>query len=403
MRAWRAPILIALVASIAGVDAGEVVTREGRVAGDVTIDGAGVTIADRTIALDDVWYLRVGGDGANDVVRRSEPHAIRLHNGEVWPARLVSLQGGKCVLQATVLGQKEVDVGRIAALDFAPNTPSGGGETRGSDRVGRLYRGSGRPLPGKLLWIDASVVAVSSPFGVVKVAREELQRYVFAAGKTAAPDATYDEVGLVDGSLFVGEVSIDADGTSTEHGSTLRIRHAILGEVRVPISRLRTLVRHRPERLDLTRRAASVRRHALLSDAVEQLTERDIAVAPSLTRRIGATRALRLPARIDARYAMPAGGAAKLRGLLAPAPGSRGDVTVVVRVGEARVLERTVGPETGAEWLEIDLPATAGGAGAELVVELGLGRRCLFPSAVVFADAHLSGVPSDAEPKGEGG
>lgn len=214
-----------LCALWSGAAMGDVVwTSSGRMEGKVAVHAGQVTCGEAKLEFAQAQRL------IRDVAGRSisEGQALRLRDGEVWYGQVKRLVAKKIVFGSATLGEREVEVGKVAAVDFVNRPEKAGVEGE------RLYRDFGEAVPGKLLFMDPQRVTLQSPLGIVTLSRESALRYVFGEEKQA-PKAAGDELRLIDGSIFRGKTSLGEGRVEMEH--------EILGKVILPIEAVAQITR----------------------------------------------------------------------------------------------------------------------------------------------------------------
>ena len=356
-----------LAAMSASVSAGVVHTADARLEGDVAFADGQITVGGRAVAWDAVRAVVVAA-GAPAVVAAATG-TVRWADGEVWRAELIALSAGRVNVSFGVFGKHEADARRIAAVDFFSS-----GEP-GHDAPGTLFRDQGEPIPGTLLWVDQSRLAIDSPLGVLTLPRQGVMRYVFpAAGKAAVSPASIDEVGLMDGSILHGTARAVVGG--------VRLEHPILGTLKLDARAVRSVVR-------LDGRAWSLAR--LVPQSVTSAGPFGAAKkGPRSLSDFGGhgpffASALTIQPETAIRYRLDQakGRALALRARVEPIEGARGDARLLILAGGKTVAEREVVPGAGPDDIAVDLPA------ADVEIRVEFGRRIAFPCGVVLADAMV--------------
>jgi hypothetical protein len=392
MSSMAFPVAIAILAT-APTPAGHVVTPRERISGTVIVRDGGFAIdvgsgAVRTVPVDDVLYALAGGR----LQRARGPEEIRLRSGEVLPGRAERLQSRELEVASALFGPVKIGQSLLAEIAFAPESAA-----EAEVRAGWLYRKAGEPTPGTVLWMDEARLGMESPLGVLTLKRDGLSRYVFSA-TPLDPSAGRGshEISLGDGNVIRGDLSVGAE--------RVRILHPRFGTRDVPPSALVALVRSDPRLLDLAvTQPHSVEMVALLGGAPRRGGLRALrSPADSASTAPTFVKGLRVEAGTEVRFALGAGSGQlrKLRALLAPAEGSRGDCRVKIRVGVSECLERDLRKDTEPEWLELELPWEG-----DLTIRVDHGHLLRFPCAAVLGDPHvLDGAMESGEKKeGESG
>ncbi len=366
----RRLLLLVVAATAACAARADVVqTLGGRLEGKVAFAADGLQVAGNAVAWGEVLF--VIRDSATRSIR--PPEALRLASGEVWLGHVSGLAAGKVKARFGLLGDRELDVAALRAVDFLPTLapPEPG------DKPATLYREKGEPVPGQLLWIDETRLAMDSPLGVLTLSREGLARYLFKGD--ARPGATGDdEVSLVDGSTLRGLAKPGKGG--------LEVQHALLGAVTVPERMLRSVLRRPANAAYVAElKPASVNAVPLVAkgvppEALEYPTRGDSRAWPG---ELVAIRAIRIQPQCSATYRLPKLGGQKvsLFATLAAVDGARGVAKLRLVAAGKTLLEREVGPASKREAVSVALPPDA-----ELGIEVAFGPPVLFPCGVVVGD-----------------
>jgi len=361
-----------------------------------------VAVSGKAVPWDAVVYvLPLGQAAAPGPVRPpvlgAGAGAVRWANGEVWRADIARLSGGKLSVRSALLGTQEIEARQAAAVEFVPGAAAPGGAAAGA-----LYRDKGEPIPGTLLWIDETRLAIDSPLGVLTLPREGALGYVFpagpkpAAGRRVAQVTGPDEVGLADGSILRGTLRPTAKG--------LDLRHAVLGTVNIDAGQVRFVTRYGGRATDLTRLApASVTATGLLGKmpAEAAMTCRRAgdagwaggAYAAVMTLQPKTVVEFKLPQVEDSTGRTGAGARVtwatlRLVARVAPADGARGDVHVRIAAGGTVVFEEDLAPGAKPMPVAADLPQVEDSTGrtARLTIEVDFGRRLGFPCGACIED-----------------
>lgn len=355
----------AVLAFMAFAPAATVVSLDGRLEGRSALRPEGIEVAAadgvRTIPFE---RLVAWCGIAAAPPRPSGPQALQLARGEVLQGEIISLRAGKLRFAGKLIGEREFNAAVLAAIDFLPGMPPGG-------KAGWLEREHGEAVPGLLVWIDPERLAIQGPFGPLVLKREGLVRYTFAAPQAGAAS---DEIVLGDGSILRGALSILPDG------SGLALDHPILGALRIPAPEIRAVVRAPEGLIDLAGAPPrSARRLALIAAAPPDPAVEIVRCAPTFAR------ALRIEARAEVRFALPAAReGARLRFLLEPAAGTRGAARLVISASGHTVLDEEVGPGEPSRPVDLALPAAE-----ELQIEVETGEIIRLPAAVILGDPHV--------------
>jgi len=379
-------VFIALLLAATPALACVVNTQGGRTEGDVRFSDGCLEVGGKTVPWNEVLYA------AQDRARRtlSASGAVHFAGREVWRADILGLSGKRLAIRSALLGSREIDPALVSALDFLAPQPVGAGSAwaEGVPRpaagaAGTLYRQEGEPVPGTLLWIDETRLAIDSPLGVLTLAREGLVRYEFPAGRKAAPAPGLDEVGLVDGSILRAAAKPVPGG--------VQIEHPVLGTLKLGDELIQFIARQPPGVIDLGSRAPdSVTQSGILDKSGPA---RPAVITSQRPAAAGTTRsmtALRLEPKTAMKWDLKAeaGKQARLSGRIGPVEGARGDARLRVLAGGKTLLEKTIGPSAAVEPLTLDLAQAQ-----ELVLEVDFGTRIGFPCGIVLEDPIVVVAP----------
>ncbi len=348
--------------------AGIVQAFSARFEGKVVLHKDHVTVDAKKLAWNEVLYLLPDSDGKP--LTRSQ--RVNLKNGESWAVELVGLADKKLDVRSDLFGQKQIDVRLVAALEFALQP-----FRQENSKQGVLYRVKGEPISGKLLSLTPDKLRIDSVVGELDLPRTGLIGYRFADEKPAR-DAGHDDVGLIDGSRFLGKLQPGADGYLLEHKT--------LGKLTLPTSIIRSVVRHPVRMFDLAEgRPVTLKATPLLATRNAELVAPSIldgAVEP--TPRF--VRGMLFEPNLTAEYQVPGMGDKKgrMRLMLLPMATAVGDARLRIKIKDKVVLERDISPNTKAEAVSFDV---AGGDVLEIAVEFGATLR--FPCGVVLGDPHV--------------
>ena len=350
-------------------------TRDGRREGRLQWREGTLCLDGRPIPLESIKSIQLVRKG----VRHLTPHAVGFRNGEFWFASIMTLTDGKLQVSSPLLGTRDLEFASIASLEFSPKS-----DASSANRPGVLYRTSGRPLPGKLLWIKKDNIVVDSPVGIVPLPRKGLFRYVIPGVKASAIDDTTDEVGLSDGSIFRGTVRL-------ENGKIL-LTHPVLKELSIPWDNLHYMVRAGNGiswLADLKRISAeSIGPLGKVPSVVEPDSSRTDSRFLS-TMRVSPQTVLRY------RLAGPnSNGKREFRAVLSPIPGSRGDATVILSASGREFYRQDLSSTAPSKTLKLPLPA---GDALELRVEFG--KRLAYPCGIHLGDAQIAMLDKPGEVK----
>lgn len=367
-------MLAALVASGLGAAAppatGLVVTAAGRVEGKVAIVPGGLSVAGRKIKPGGILLARFVPKGRTF----RQPHVVRMINGEVWPCEILKLTGGKLTIRSPLFGTGSVHIEGVAALEFRANLPVP--DRRLEPKT--LYRRTGEPLPGELIWINRKKIAIDSLLGALSMSRKTIARYVVAREQRSAVEAGLAEVTFLDGSVLRGKVTFG--------DRKLTLAHAKLGEVSIAAPAVRSIVNSVPGVTYLTDLPYRIKSFPPLSARVETLEGSPVATASAA---MGGrfVRCVQILAGNEFQYSLPGprGRDASLRASLVAMPGARGDARVEIIAGGKTVFDQTIGPGQTAPVLV----SVALGKGGSFSIRVTFGRRLRFPCGVVLGEPHV--------------
>lgn len=369
----RGVVAALMVASLPGL-ADVVQTPGDRIEGQVAFADGALQVAGKPVAWGDVLFVI----RASDTRSIRPPEALRMASGEVWLCNVASLTAGRLKVRLPLVGERELDVAALRALDFLPALPP----PEAADKPGTLYRVKGEPVPGRLMWVDEQRVAIDSPLGVLTLSREGLARYLFRSGPKPSP-GTEDEVSLVDGSVLRGK--------ATPGKGVLELEHAVLGRIPVPDRLLRSVLR-RPASVVYVAEQAPARVDAVPlvargvpPEVLEYVTQGDSRAWPG---ELVAIRGIRIEPKCSASWRVPRvqGPRLTLRATLAPIEGMRGDVKLRLVAAGKTLLEREIGPASKREAVAVEVPPDA-----ELAVEVDFGPLMRFPCGVLIGDPVVVG------------
>lgn len=356
----------ALLLAMAPARAGSVKTLAGTMEGKIAFHKDHVAVDDKKAAWGEVLSLLL--TTPDHLLSRSQ--WVHLNNGESWAAELVSLADGKFKLRSDLFGVKQVEADRVSGIDFAWQR----GIRKKDRKPETLYRDKGEPIPGKLLAIKADKVVVSSVVGDLELRRDGLLAYDFT-DEQPAWKASEDEVTLIDGSIFRGKLSADAEG--------LQLEHAILGRLALPARIVHSVVRHPEGTLDLTELSPeSVESAGVLPSAKKGPAQfRTMRELEAKTGRF--VKGLSIEPKTVIRYKLPDSKekTGRLSALLMSSPGAQGEARLQIRQGKKVLVDKALPAAAKPETLTIDVAA-----GAELEISVDFGERVRFPCGVILGD-----------------
>jgi len=329
-----------------------VYTAAERLAGRVAISASHLSIAGRNVDWDAVLLLSLDASGRSI----SAPHALRLKNGDIVPVEFLRYAAGKARVLSPLFGQRDIEQPEIAAIDFLA-----AGRQRGGTEPRTLYRQQGPPVPGTLLWADASRLAVETPLGIITLLREGALRYVFSAGQPPDLRPGEDEVFLIDGARLRGRVRVA--------GGRMVLEHSVLGEAQLPQSAV-SLVRRNPPHVRHVRRVDLARRELVASPPPPAVLVEDEQAAMVL---LGPC---------EARVAEASG---LFRAAARPVNGCRGTVRLRLLAGGKTLHEQLLAPGSGSAAVSCSIPD-----GATLAISVDCASGIDFPCGAVITEAHFT-------------
>ena len=339
--------------------------HDGRHQGHVRLQDNQLTVDGRPLPLEKVNFIVK--PARNQI--RPQPHTIRLVGGELWRVTIESLLKDKLTVSGGLFQQRVIDVAAVASLDFAPGT-----NPYPAMKPGVLYRTTGRPIPGTVLWIKEKNVAIDCPLGIIPLPRAGLTQYAFTDRPAESPQAAVDQISLFDGSILRGRVRF-------EEGKVV-LDHPILETIELRWDDVRYLLR--ADRgitwlADLDR--TKLQRLGPLGPPPEPR-----AVEPGRIEDAFLS-SFRVHPKTVAGYRLPSdgGGSRVLRAVLAPSKGCRGDLSVSLEMSGRSLFRCDFSPSDAPRRLSIDLPA-----GDELLVRVDFGSGLAYPCAVDFQDAYVA-------------
>jgi hypothetical protein len=361
--------------------AGVVQTFDARLEGDVTFADGRLDVAGKAAPWNTVIYA-LPQTSARTL---SAAGAVRLAGGEVWRAEILTLSNKRLAVRSALLGAREIDLGLVSQLEFtAARAASPAPADDAQDpAAGTLYREKGEPVPGTLLWVDETHLALDSPLGVLTLPREGLVRYKFPDRARAAPAGGGDRVGLIDGSVISGAAKPVAGGVQIEHPilGTMKFAAGLIQYVRRGDARVADLVAGVPASMTTSGvfEKAAAAKPILVSYQGGAKTEKMQHLA-----------AERLEPKTVVRYELrqEAGKKVRLTGRASPIEGGRGDAVLRISAGGKTLFERTIAPGAATVPLAVDLPEAK-----ELVLEVDFGPRIAFPCGVLLEDPLLITAP----------
>lgn len=360
------PIVVALFSVMAAVSVaddapprGSAQSAQTRAVGELRFEEDALQVGSKRIAWDRLMTLALENPRQTLV----HPDVVHLAGGERWQGRVTSFDERTLKIEVPELGEVELPVDALVAVDFQPDLawpPA---------RPGALERREGGPVPSKLLWIDGDELAVDSPLGVLTLPRRTARRYAFDRDEAESERPTADELVLIGGSVMRGRVTAGPEAVQVEHD--------LLGEVELAWSLVRTLRRRSASRVYLADLEPADRQaEPLLTDALPiDVFHRPLKLAGVLDGWV-------LQPRLAVSYDLPSdGGPGWLRGVIEPVPRARGTAVLRVRAGDDVVWEGKVEPDDEPQTLNVDL-----GTATRLSLEVDYDEPIRFPLGVHLLD-----------------
>jgi len=344
-------------------------SKTGRQEGELNWKDGELHLSEKLIRWEDVRSI----SRQSQVDRSSPNQAVQFLNGETWQAEILTMSKGQLTLKGKVYGQRTVELSSVRSLEFSCSS-----ELAVKSRPGILYRSSGRPVPGKLIWIKKEDIAIDCPLGIVPLPRQGLVRYILPgtnAEKIVGAERS-DEIGLRDGSILMGQVQVE--------GERVILRHPTLEAISVPWENLRYLIRSSEEAqwlADLDE--PEVKSFGPLGSGIgaEHL---DLRRTPASSLSM-----VRVTPQTVLRYNLESSASKsdrRLRAKLAMTPGSLGDAMLSFSVGGTEFFSKALCQRDDSIDLNLPLPA-----GKELAVKVDFGERLAYPCGIELHDAHLVG------------
>ena len=335
-------------------------TTNGIMKGELVPRGDQLTIGGRVVPLQSLLSMRNAGAAAG-----SSLGGIRLLNGELWPGLIQGYVNGNVQIEST-FGLRELKLSEISSLIFDGSAPAQ------AEAPNTLYRLGSSPIPGKLIWIRPTDIAVDCLLGILPVPREQLARFVVQPIDATAGSGLI-EFGLDDGSIFYCK-------TLNIKNSQFQIQHPVLGELEIGLNRIVYLRRRTSGTVWLTRptRTSSLG----LVGAGSKPVLRDVGLAGGQVFQY----ALRLPALSSATYDLPAAvrQGATLRGTLVPLPNSRAKLQVSFQAAGKTVWQTKLEPGSDPVEVDLRLPSCQ-----DFSIAVHYDGKVAVPSGVEWLDAHL--------------
>jgi len=362
----RAAAVAAFLLSGFPILAGVVQTRTGRLSGAVSVRDGALAVDGKVVPVKDVLFAVFDAPGRTF----RSPNTVRLTSGEVWHCEVLALQAGKLKLRSPYFGTKEVAREGVRSLEFREKVPPE--EGLGADT---LYREEGEPLPGKLLWISSTQVAVDSPLGAMAMDRSEVTRFILSKAAPAAATTGHCEVALCDGSVVRGTLKLAA--------GEVVVTHEELGELAVPVRAVRSLLCHAPGCVYLAEMALDTAASPLLAatPSIRTVHRRAGGQADAAA---GYVRALVIQPSTKLTVRLPGKAPGVFRATVSAVDAARGPARLRITAGGKALIARTVEPSVGPpEAISVEL------TGETMAIEVLFEDTPKFPCGVVLGDPHV--------------
>lgn len=350
--------------------AGVVQTRGERMVGPVAVRAGGLTVGERAAVAGEVLFALF--DRPGETFR--QPNTVRMTNGEAWHCDVLALAADKLTIRSNLFGTKEVQRASVRALEFQAKLPPEAGL-----EAQTLYRRRGEPLPGAMLWISPTQIAVDSPLGAIAMDRKGVTRFILSTELTLDADDGEAEVVLVDGSVLKGKLTLAA--------GQVRLRHAMLGELHLPAKVVRSVLCHAADVAYVTQLPFEARSTRLVAAAEKGDTVRRRLPGEASAHAPGSVQSLCIqPATtVTFRLAGQSSGGRVLRASVSAVDSARGAARLRVRAAGRVAFEKEISASPKApEWISVAL-----GESAEITIEVAFGASMRFPCGVVLGDPHV--------------
>jgi len=281
------------------------------------------------------------------------------------------LNTNKLVLNEPLVGRLEVPVKVVSLIEFVPAASSS------ALKKSLLTRKEGESIPGTLLAISQGNVTFESMLGELVLPLASLSAYRFNRDDDAA-SVSAGEIGLVDGSILYGKVSLKDDKlvVATSLFGSLSVNWREVRYFIMPRNRVMWLAPPSGGKVELTGPVFP-----------PPAPHWDLGEAEAGSRVF--LKAIRLGARTVARFPLPDGqGKRTLQAALLPVLARQGEVSVKMDVAGQTLFRQTFRHGEEPKLLSLDLPA-----GDELVVTVDFGDALVFPCAVDLCDAYIMMKP----------
>lgn len=364
-RMFKAFLLFTTFLPAAQQTEGVVQTVKGRLAGSITISDGRMSVAGKPIPWNEVITSVLNWNRQTITA----PNVVRLKSGESWPVEAISLSSKKLRVRSSFFGLKELRQAQLAVLDFQPQRPAAN-----HLKASTLYRRKGEPIPGPLLWIDKTQIAIDSPLGVLKVPRRDAARYVFSTRSARTPKI--DVVSLLDGTILHGNLKPAKDGFT--------LVNQTLGEISIPVAAVRTIWKPHSGVVHLSDLTPKVKATPLIQEAAPPSWHVQRIEAPFAIGSQHCYRGLRLHPTAEAVYRQPQEKTFTLRTILGSIKNAKGEARLKISVGTNTVFEKIVTPTATPSPLSVRLPS-----GSELKIEIFFGEPMRFPCGILLGDPML--------------
>ncbi|HEX3133297.1 MAG TPA: NPCBM/NEW2 domain-containing protein [Planctomycetota bacterium] len=226
MSSWRLPLLLSacLAAPLLAADASVLVGDGTQARGPATSDGRSITVGAAAIPLDRLVAARFNATVAGNV-----DQGVVLVDGDVIAGVVVGVQSEKVELASDRFGTRTLPLANVAGLILAPQQLTALAHIGDEPAGGRLLNGD--RLAGSVTFLNPAAAGINNGKRIIELPRERLSliRTGTAAGAKDGSTTAVQRVRLITGERISGTlVKLDA--------TTLTLKHAVLGELAVPVA-----------------------------------------------------------------------------------------------------------------------------------------------------------------------
>ena len=227
--------VLALVGAWSVMSAGEVAVLSGdgvALHGAATSDGRTLTVGGMAVALERVVAARFA------VAAATVDQGVVLADGDVLAGVIVSMQNGQLELASDRFGRRSLPLAAVSALMLAPQTITDLVHVSDEPAGARFLNGD--RLGGSLTFLNPAAAGINNGKRIIELPRDRLALIRTAAAASPAPvDAAAAHASLQRVRLVTGE---RVSGTLLKlDASTLKLKHAVLGELVLPVALVATV------------------------------------------------------------------------------------------------------------------------------------------------------------------